>query len=183
VKVRSAAEWRDGRRVGEKMSEPKWLSAAEQRAWRAFLTGSAWLQEALNNDLEEENDLSMNEYEILVRLSEAPEQRARMSVLAEHLGHSRYRLTHTIASRQRQGGVERAPYAEDGRGVEAVLTDRGYETLVAAAPSHVASVRRHLVDVLTPEQMATLGEIFTTVAARLHPQAPDVLTVSEVAGN
>ena len=165
------------------MSEPKWLSAAEQQAWRAFLNGSAWLQEALNNDLEVESDLSLNEYEILVRLSEAPERRVRMSVLAEHLVHSRSRLTHTIARMQRQGWVDRAPCPEDGRGVEAVLTDRGYETLVRAAPGHVASVRRHLVDVLTPEQMAALGEIFATVAARLHPQAPDVLTVTEAAGN
>src|SRR5690625_128010 len=99
----------------------------------------------------------MNEYEILVRLSEAPERRVRMSVLAEHLVHSRSRLTHTIARMQRQGWVDRAPCAEDGRGVEAVLTDRGYETIVVAAPGHVASVRRHVVGGVTPVRLAALG--------------------------
>src|SRR5690625_7787035 len=101
------------------MSEPKWLSAAEQQAWRAFLNGSAWLQEALNNDLEVESDLSLNEYEILVRLSEAPERRVRMSVLAEHPRHSPSRLPPTIARMPRQGRADPAPRPEGGARGEA----------------------------------------------------------------
>lgn len=161
-----------------KMSEPKWLTEEQQRSWRAFLSGAAWLQEALNRDLEARAGLSLNEYEILVRLSEAPEGRVRMSVLAEQLVHSRSRLTHTVARMQRRGWVDRVPCADDGRGVEAVLTDAGRDVLIEIAPAHVASVREHLVDVLTAEQMSALGEIFALVGERLCPQAPEVLAVT-----
>lgn len=155
------------------MSETRWLTEAEQQAWRAFLSGSAWLQEALNRDLEQQAGLSLNEYEILVRLSEAPQRRVRMSVLAEQLVHSRSRLTHSVARLQRRGFVDRVPCSADGRGVEAVLTDAGFDALAQAAPGHVASVREHLVDVLSGEQMQTLGEIFTILAQRLHPLGHD----------
>lgn len=101
----------------------------------------------------------------------------RMSSLADRIVHSRSRLTHTVSRMQKRGWVDRVPSAEDGRGVEALLTDEGWQTLVAAAPAHVASVRRHLVDVLSPEQMIALGEIFTTIANKLHPGAVEVMTV------
>ncbi len=159
------------------MGEPKWLSEGEQQAWRAFLNGSAWLQEALNRDLEERAGISLNEYEILVRLSEAPRERVRMSTLAEYLVHSRSRLTHTVARMQARGWVDRVQCSDDGRGVEAVLTRQGKEKLVAAAPGHVASVRERLIDLLTPEQVAVLREVFTAVAHNVHPDAPGLLAV------
>src|SRR5699024_9292583 len=167
-----------GGEPGGIMNEGKWLTEQQQRSWRAFLSGAAWLQEALNRDLEAHAGMSLNEYEVLVRLSEAPGGRARMSVLAEQLVHSRSRLTHTVARMQRSGWVDRVPCAEDGRGVEAVLTDEGREMLIEIAPAHVASVREHLVDVISPEQMTALGEIFATVGERLCPQNPEVLAVT-----
>lgn len=146
---------------------PHWLAPAEQRAWRAYLTGSARLTEALNRDLAEECGLSLNEYEVLVRLSELPERRMRMAALADSLVHSRSRLTHTVARLERRGFVSRRPCPGDGRGVEAVLLDDGYAALVAAAPGHVASVREHLVDVLTPEQLEVVGAAFEAVSRAL----------------
>lgn len=151
----------------------------EQRAWRAYLSGSAWLQGALNRDLEQQAGMSLNEYEILVRLSEAPDQCVRMSTLAEHLVHSRSRLTHTIARMEKRGWVDRRACTEDGRGVEAVLTTEGYAVLEQTAPGHVESVRRHLIDILTPEQVEMLGEIFTEIALRLDPEAEHVLAIGE----
>ncbi|MPV50477.1 MULTISPECIES: MarR family winged helix-turn-helix transcriptional regulator [unclassified Pseudactinotalea] len=145
----------------------RWLSPAEQRSWRAYLTGSAGLAEALNRDLELASGLSLNEYEVLVRLSELPERRSRMAALAASLVHSRSRLTHTVARLERRGYVSRRQCAGDGRGVEAVLMDDGHAALVAAAPGHVESVRRHLVDVLTPEQLAAVGEAFAAIAHAL----------------
>lgn len=161
------------------MRQPQWLTPPQQRAWRAYLNGSAWLHEALNDDLEEEAGLSLHEYEILVRLSEAPGRRIRMSALADRIVHSRSRLTHTITRMQKRGWVNRQPSRDDGRGVEAVLTEEGWHTLKKAAPAHVASVRRHLVDALSPEQMEKLGEIFAAVANKLHPDALDVMAVAE----
>ena len=168
-----------GRSEGEegKVQETEWLTEGQQRSWRAFLNGSAWLQEALNRDLEERGGMSLNEYEILVRLSEDPNGRVRMSHLADQLVHSRSRLTHTVARMQRRGWVDRAPCSDDGRGVEAVLTDAGRQVLVETAPAHVASVRAHLVDVLSPAQLEALGEIFTIIANRLHPGAEEVISV------
>lgn len=162
------------------MTETKWLSEGQQQSWRAFLNGSAWLQEALNRDLEEHGGMSLNEYEILVRLSEAPQGRVRMSALADQLVHSRSRLTHTVARMERRGWVDRAPCSDDGRGVEATLSPAGRKVLQDTAPAHVASVRRHLVDVLSDEQLQALGEIFTIVADRLHPDAAEVIAVAAV---
>ena len=88
----------------------------------------------------------------------------RMAVLADAVSHSRSRVTHTIARMERAGLVERVPCAEDGRGVMAVLTEQGYDALVAAAPTHVSGVRRYLVDVATAEDFAAVGRVFDAVS-------------------
>ena len=146
----------------------RWLSGEQQRHWRAFRNGVALLNDALGRELEEQSCLSVHEYEVLVRLSEAPDRRLRMSELASGIGHSRSRLTHTIARMEQAGPVERRACASDLRGVECVLTEAGFRRLVDAAPGHVASVREHLVDVLSDEQLAALGEAMAVVEHRLR---------------
>ncbi|WP_043502876.1 MarR family winged helix-turn-helix transcriptional regulator [Georgenia sp. SUBG003] len=138
---------------------PRWLDADQQRAWRRYLRGSASLQEVINHDLEQSAGLSLSEYEVLVRLSEAEGRTLRMSALADELVHSRSRLTHTIRRMEAAGLVERTTCTEDRRGVNATLTDKGYARLEEAAPGHVESVRARMVDRLTPEQLGQLGEI------------------------
>jgi DNA-binding MarR family transcriptional regulator len=138
---------------------PRWLDAGQQRAWRNYLRGNASLQDAINHDLEQSAGLSLSEYEVLVRLSEAEGRTLRMSVLADELVHSRSRLTHTIRRMEDAGLVLRTTCDSDRRGVNATLTDAGFARLEAAAPGHVESVRTRLVDRLTPEQMRLLGEI------------------------
>jgi DNA-binding MarR family transcriptional regulator len=145
----------------------QWLTAEQQTQWRSFRAGSARLFAALEHELERDTGLSTHEYEVLVRLSEAPDRTLRMAQLADNLAHSRSRLTHTVRRMEEQGLVVRVPCVEDARGVNATMTDRGWHVLVAAAPSHVRSVRDHLVDVLTPEQFAALGEAMETVRTRL----------------
>ena len=113
----------------------RWLDADQQQAWRAYLVGTTLLMERLDRDLRENHDLSLPEYEILVRLSEAPERMLRMAELADAVKNSRSRITHTIARMEREGLVERRQCAADGRGVLAILTDKGYAMLVDAAPS------------------------------------------------
>lgn len=148
----------------EESPDIPWLSDQQQVSWRAYLEGASRLDEALNRDLEADSGLSLNEYEVLVRLSENPNRTMRMSHLADSLAHSRSRVTHTVRRLEERGLVARESCVVDGRGVNAILTDGGYEVLVAAAPRHVRSVRRHLVDVLTPEQLAVLGEAMERVA-------------------
>ena len=145
-------------------SEIPWLSDDQQVSWRAYLEGSSRLAEALNRDLERDSALSLNEYEVLVRLSENSSWTMRMSHLADSLAHSRSRVTHTVRRLEERGLVDRVSCVADGRGVNAVLTDAGYEVLVDAAPNHVRSVRQHLVDALTAEQLTVLGEAMERVS-------------------
>lgn len=148
-----------------------WLDPEQQHQWRALLTGSNALFAALNHDLESATGLSMNEYEVLVRLSESPERTLRMSVLADGLVHSRSRITHAVRRMEQRGLVSRCAAAEDRRGVLCRMTEDGYAALVAAAPIHVASVRARLVDVVSRDELATMGTAFDKVTVASTPTA------------
>jgi DNA-binding MarR family transcriptional regulator len=121
----------------------------------------------LDHDLSVKHGLSLPEYEILVRLSEAPNNRMRMSELADSLNHSRSRLTHTVARMETEGLVSRSSASDDRRGVFAELTESGWERLKEAAPTHVAGVRSYLLDPVSPEDFAAVGRAFTAVAEAL----------------
>jgi DNA-binding MarR family transcriptional regulator len=151
----------------------EWLTSDQQRAWRSYLLGTTLLMEQLDRDLRESHDVSMPEYEILVRLSEADDHALRMAELAHSVKNSRSRITHTVARMEREGLVERQQCLSDGRGVVAHLTDKGYAKLSAAAPNHVASVRAGLIDVVQPEDLEALGRAFTAVVRALETGVPD----------
>jgi len=154
-------------------TETRWLDRDQQRSWRAYLVGTTLLMDRLDRDLRETHDLSMPEYEILVRLSEAPDHRMRMAVLAGSISHSRSRVTHTVARLEKDGLVTRNACVSDGRGVEAVLTEKGFARLQEAAPTHVEGVRRFLVDLAGEEDFAALGRVFNAVADKLVEGNPD----------
>lgn len=146
----------------------KWLSDEQQGSWRAWLAASTLLADQLDRDLQADSGLSLADYEILVRLSEAPDRRIRMSELAELTLSSRSRLSHQIDRMAGAGLVTREVCAEDRRGSFAVLSDTGWQTLVNTAPRHVESVRRHLVDVLTPTELAALGKACSKIVDELQ---------------
>ncbi|GAB3211394.1 MarR family transcriptional regulator [Nocardia tengchongensis] len=143
--------------AGRNGREPRWLTPEQQRAWRAYMDGSQRLMTELNRQLQRDCDLSFAEYRILVKLSEAPGRALRMSDLADGVLSSRSRLTHQIRRMEAQRLVRRSACEDDGRGVLAQLTDEGLRRLRAAAPGHVAAVRRFFVDLLTPEQLAAVA--------------------------
>ncbi|MEU9510678.1 MarR family transcriptional regulator [Micromonospora sp. NPDC048170] len=145
----------------------RWLDPDEQRTWRAYLTASRALMESLDRELQRDAGMPHAYYEILVRLSEAPQRRLRMSDLAEASGSSRSRLSHAVARLEAAGWVRREDCPTDRRGQIAVLTDEGFATLAAAAPGHVEGVRRHLFDALSPAQVDQLRRISETLAAHL----------------
>lgn len=149
-------------------SGTQWLDPHQQRLWRSIQRGMALVTDHLDRDLVAAHGLNLNEYEVMVRLSEVSDRRLRMSALAEQLVHSRSRLTHTVGRMEAKGLVSRCKADGDGRGVQCVLTDVGFATLAAAAPEHVASVRRRLVDVLDAEQFEVLGQAFADVAAAIE---------------
>jgi DNA-binding MarR family transcriptional regulator len=142
----------------------QWLTAEQQRIWRAYLLGAARLNERLDTDLRR-SGLDLPEYEILVVLEESPDRRLRMSELADAVHQSRSRLTHTIARMEKDALVARISCPTDRRGVWAQLTDAGYEVLREAAPGHVAAVRRYFVDAVSPEDWAAVGRVFAAVLA------------------
>ena len=154
-------------------NDVRWLTGDQQQAWRAYMMGTELLQHQLDRELREEHDISLSEYEILVRLSETEDGRMRMAILADAMSHSRSRVTHTIARMERAKLVLREASQADGRGVEAVMTDEGRRVLTAAAPAHVRGVREHLVDVASKTDFAALGRIFNEVSERLLQGKPE----------
>ncbi|XVQ11177.1 MarR family winged helix-turn-helix transcriptional regulator [Spirillospora sp. CA-255316] len=149
------------------MSEPRWLDAAQQHNWRAYVDGSVRLNEIMDRDLKTKHGLSVSEYEILVRLSEAPDRRLRMAELAEHASQSRSRLSHTCSRLETKGLVKRDNCPNDKRGVFAHLTDEGFAVLERAARDHVETVRNFFIDVIEPEDLAAIGRAFTAVNKRI----------------
>lgn len=137
----------------------RWLSDPEQGSWRSWLAATLLVPDRLGRDLQERTGLTLADYEILVWLSETSDRRLRMSELADRTLSSRSRLSHQIDRMERAGYVQREECADDRRGYFAVLTDKGWQTLVDAAPAHVDSVRHRIVDVLTPEEFAELGRL------------------------
>ncbi|WCN83114.1 MarR family winged helix-turn-helix transcriptional regulator [Micromonospora sp. LH3U1] len=145
----------------------RWLDSDEQRTWRAYLAASRALMDTLDRELQRDAGMPHAYYEILVRLSESPGRRLRMSDLAEAVGSSRSRLSHAVARLEAAGWVRREECPTDRRGQVALLTDEGFATLAAAAPGHVEGVRRHLFDALSPAQVDQLRRISETLADHL----------------
>ena len=144
-----------------------WLSDAEQCAWRTHLDVNRLLTHQLEKDLQPFG-LTMNDYEILVNLSESEERRMRMSDLAAATLQSKSRLSHQITRMETAGLVQREHCESDRRGLFAVLTDLGMETMQRVSPQHVASVRKHFIDLLSPEALADLRKALDPVAEHLR---------------
>lgn len=148
--------------------QPCWLDAEEMRAWRAYVVGKAVLDAQLNRDLQEQHQLALGDYELLVRLSEAAGGQARMSTLAEQLASSKSRISHQIGRMEKAGLVRRQECPADRRGVFAVLTSRGADVLRRAAPTHVRGVRDNLVDLLSDRERLVLAEVFERVLGHVR---------------
>lgn len=146
-----------------------WLSDSQQSTWRAYLLGTTLLNDRLDRDLRRTFDISLVEYEILVRLDEASGRSMRMAALADAVKNSRSRITHTVARMEHDGLVERRACSSDGRGVTAHLTARGRNLLTRAAPLHVEGVRDSLVDLVDPDDLEAVGRVFRAVASHLDP--------------
>ncbi|MEU8380494.1 MarR family transcriptional regulator [Streptosporangium sp. NPDC048865] len=145
----------------------RWLTDDEQRAWRAFALATRLLTDRLDRELLAAADMPSTYYELLVLLSEAPGRTLRMSELANWTNSKPSRISHAINKLEQKGWVRREHCADDRRGWLAVLTDDGFAALRAAAPRHVAGVREHLVDLLTPEQIRHLEDISRVVLDHL----------------
>jgi DNA-binding MarR family transcriptional regulator len=151
--------------VPVEQTETRWLSPAEQQAWRAFIGACRRLFAEVDGHLQLVAGIPHAYYEILVRLSEAPGRELRMTQLADASFSSKSRLSHAVARLEERGWIERAACPTDRRGQVARLTDEGFAALESAAASHVEQVRQLIFDQLTPLQVGQLQEISEAIDA------------------
>ncbi|MEH0825101.1 MULTISPECIES: MarR family winged helix-turn-helix transcriptional regulator [unclassified Micromonospora] len=149
------------------MDVPRWLDDREDRAWRGYRRMRRLLDLQLARDLMRDAGLSEPDYDVLSDLSEAPDGRLRLGELADRMLWSRSRLSHHLSRMQQRGLVVREECTTDGRGSVVVLTAEGRRAIEAAAPGHVAAVRRHLIDLLDPDELAALDRFTHRVVDRL----------------
>lgn len=152
----------------ERGGEGPWLSDEEQWVWRAFLAVHRRLMEALEKQLQYDSAMSMQDYVIMAMLSEATDQRLRMTDLAFISHASPSRTSHAVDRLEARQWVRRERSDEDGRGSLAVLTDLGRSHLEMAAPGHSRTVRENLFDRMNHDELAVLGRIMFSVLDRFH---------------
>lgn len=145
----------------------RWLEPMEDRAWRGFRRMFTLLEGRLARELAEETGLSMAEYTVLSNLVEADERRWRITELAQHMQWSQSRLSHQIRRMEKRGLVGRVEADDDARGTVVVLARPGLRAIAAAAPHHFRGVRRHMIDLLTADQLETLADLAETVIEHL----------------
>lgn len=156
------------------MDEPRWLNEREERAWRGYRRMRDLLDLQINRDLAADSALSEADYTVLTVLSETPGHRMRLTEMAERVLWSKSRMSHQLTRMQKRGLIRREACdqpdraATGTRGVDAVLTAEGLQTVQEAAPHHVASVRRHFFDALTEEQIEAIAEGSEEVVRRLR---------------
>lgn len=147
-----------------------WLDEEERRAFLALMSVVLRLEPALDAQLRREAGVSHFEYSVLASLSEADGGRRRMSQLAHLSSGSLPRLSQVVTRLEKRGWVRRRPDPEDGRYTLAILTDQGRAAVEAAAPGHVAQVRRAVVDPLTRAQLRQLTAIGRRIMAQIDPE-------------
>jgi len=145
----------------------KWLTDAEVESWLSLVRLMTWLPWSIDQQLRRDSNLGMVEYQVLARLSQSPGRTMRMSSLAELTNASLSRLSHLFKRLEQRGLVLREPDPADGRFTNAILTEKGFQTLAEAAPAHVAHVRSLVIDVLSPEQLRRLGRDADRIMSRI----------------
>jgi DNA-binding MarR family transcriptional regulator len=150
--------------------ETRWLDEDERATWLRLLAVVELLPGVLDAQLRSDAGLAHFEYFVLAMLSEVPDRTLRMTSLALRTNATLPRLSHVVRRLEDRGLVERFPCPEDGRATNARLTDPGWDAVVAAAPEHVATVRRHVLDPLTREQVLQLRDIGGALLTRLDPE-------------
>jgi DNA-binding MarR family transcriptional regulator len=143
--------------------EGRWLNADELAAWLSYVAATARLESALDRQLQRDSGMPHAYYQILAMLSDVPGRTLRMSDLAAITQSSQSRLSHAVAQLERRGWISRTPCPDDRRSTLATLTPAGFDALAAAAPGHVQTVREHLFDRLTCEQVQQLRDICRSV--------------------
>lgn len=155
------------------MPKPRWLTPDQELAWRRYRRMRTLLDLELSRDLRRDSGLSDADYDVLTMLSDRPGRALRARDLGNRLRWSTSRLSHQIGRMEQRGLVARSGADDDARAAVVALTSDGWQTLLAAAPLHVESVRRNLIDLISPAELRTLDRIACKVLDHLQPGAAD----------
>ncbi|HZX04868.1 MarR family winged helix-turn-helix transcriptional regulator [Kribbella sp.] len=147
----------------------RWLDDAEMTAWLRLVGVAELLPGVLDSQLRLDAGLTHYEYQVLAMLSEAPKRTLRMTALAQRTNATLPRLSHVVKRLEDRGLIERFPCPDDARATNARLTPAGWQKIKATAPGHVATVRQHVIDALTPEQVTQLADIAGAILESLDP--------------
>jgi DNA-binding MarR family transcriptional regulator len=147
----------------------KWLDEDELAAWVRLAALLELLPGVLDSQLRRDAELMHFEYFVLAMLSEARQRTLRMTALAAQTNATLPRLSHVVRRLEDRDLVERFPCPDDARATNARLTAAGWKKVRAAAPGHVANVREHVIDALTPEQIHQLAGITDAILGKLDP--------------
>lgn len=150
---------------------------AELGAWRSFLRAHARITRSLEAELVAQQRLSLAAYDVLVQLAEAPRHRMRMTDLADAVLLSRSGVTRLVDRLERAGLVSRSRSDEDGRGVVAVLSERGRQRLQTATNTHWSGVVRHFAAAISPGELDLLGRLCNRLA---DGESPDTVLRPQV---
>ena len=151
----------------------RWLSDEEQRAWRAYRRMVLLVDSAIARDLSRDSGLSMPDYHVLSTVSDAPDNRVRVTDLAARMQWSPSRLSHHVTRMEQRGLVTRTECPEDLRAAYVTLTDQGWDAIRAAAPGHVESVRKHLIDNFDAAELAAMTAIGEKAIKRFGEECLD----------
>jgi DNA-binding MarR family transcriptional regulator len=148
---------------GEPAQEPDWLTAEEKAAWVPLAAMLVKLPPALDAQVQRDIGANHFEYGVLAHLSEAPGRTLRLRELASRTNGSLSRLSHVVKRLEQRGWISREPSPDDTRYANVVLTDAGWDAVVTAAPGHLATVRRLVIDPLSATQLRYLRSISTRI--------------------
>jgi len=151
------------------MTDTRWLTPEQLRAWKKFVAVVEILPGVLDTQLQRDAEVTHFEYFTMAMLSEAPERTLRMTSLASATNSTLPRLSHVVSRLEKRGFVDRAPCPEDRRATNATLTEAGWQKVVATAPGHVDTVREHVIAPLTASDVADLDRIMGELLRRLDP--------------
>ena len=149
------------------MGEVRWLDGREERAWRTLQHMQLRLSGRLAAGVAATSELSYADYLVLVALSDRADGRARLFELAEVLGWEKSRISHQVARMTGRGLLRKERCTDDRRGAFVVATEQGRKAIEAAAPQHVAMVRRLFIDPLTPSELDAVTSAAEKVLAVL----------------
>jgi len=150
---------------------PRWLNPDERRVWLRLSALMELLPAALDAQLQRDEDLTKTAYLTLAMLSEEPSRSLRMSELGARSNASPSRISHVVSRLEKGGWVRREKSPNDGRGQVAILTDAGWDKVVASAPGHVERVRELVFDPLVTDDLAQLNAIMVKMLDVLDPDA------------